>query len=1004
MNTKKKTETVLGEKIPLVGRTKELDNLKKKLFSRGDSHAVYFVASGGVGKTRILLELVEMVNQAGAGYLSTGIVDLYHTDNHSPSDLERILVERLDPENKYFPRYRDQRKEYTLLRELGAGTDTLERMRAQLAQIFKEEWGRLANEQRKLVIIFDTIELLQYESSKVEEYAGLDSINARIKPWMLDVLPDLPNLLVVFAGRPKTGSSDQSFDHQTKLETDLRRAFHDDRLEIFRLKGLTPDEMRKFLEELCGSDPVVPEDILPIVHKCTDGAPIFLHLIADLFRRLVPEYKGLVQWFRDHAQLVKLPEGNADLEKAREEIKIQILRGIFNQADELGLYLSMIAMMPKGIDQDILNASLGLPPKEANELLAQLANLSFVKRFQPPVEGTGLYEQRLFLHDEMYQLFRLAGVVPDIRVGERTIANALVTNFYNPRIQQLEAEVKKLEPKQRSKKRHELETLQVERLHYLMIQNPVNAFSEYKRLTDDANRRRLPGYSMRLHDEFLRFYNIDERRKQFGRAGIPHEQVIRESAELWVERFHWWGQPEKTVAFAEKILTSPEDLNFSTEKNADMLGNICALWGRAKVMTEGFDLETVKTITEWLERQPPLLETSSPAQILTRARLETTLGFLYRDGERFVEATHYYSEALASFDSIEGHKDELAMLLNNISYVYARLGRFDRAVPLVDRALKANLELGSEYSTGLTYSTLAEIERMQGNYPTAIKNGIRALGLFNRVNDPWGKILALANIANAKRRLAKDAIQKELDLDEALTNITEARDHLNEALGLAEKEFPARVKAIYGDLGKVNREMGRLALKGFGNEQPTSLFRASESNLNKVLEEGQTQDLSEKNRRRREAIVNRADLMVDLAELYFHQNLIMESSQQLNTAEQSIGSSYLIGEKKEPAQGLVSNYFLPLGKVERLRGEILFKQGQPEKGLKHAYLAYIYFRLFSEAATERQSVIDYLYRQLQDYSVEKRKSFIAGLEKDIEENFKAYESSGFVEILKDLLG
>ena len=46
---------------------------------------------------RLLEALQRMVKEAGAEFVTSGIIDLYHTDTHSNSDVERLIVEGLDP-------------------------------------------------------------------------------------------------------------------------------------------------------------------------------------------------------------------------------------------------------------------------------------------------------------------------------------------------------------------------------------------------------------------------------------------------------------------------------------------------------------------------------------------------------------------------------------------------------------------------------------------------------------------------------------------------------------------------------------------------------------------------------------------------------------------------------------------------------------------------------------------------------------------------------------------
>ena len=100
--------TKLGKRIPLIGREQEIEHLRTYLRAPGsERHYIYYWAHGGLGKTRLLEELEKLVKEAGPRFYFSGIIDLYHTDTHSTSDLERIIVEGTGSED-------------TILRDLSA--------------------------------------------------------------------------------------------------------------------------------------------------------------------------------------------------------------------------------------------------------------------------------------------------------------------------------------------------------------------------------------------------------------------------------------------------------------------------------------------------------------------------------------------------------------------------------------------------------------------------------------------------------------------------------------------------------------------------------------------------------------------------------------------------------------------------------------------------------------------------------------------------------------------
>jgi len=975
----------------VVGREEELERLRKCLHARGENHFLYYWAHGGLGKTRLLEEVQEMVKEAGPGFYSTGIIDLYHTDTHSTSDVERAIVEGLDPKHKYFARYRQERERYELLRERGTDPGVLERRREELSRIFIRECREMALDARKLIICFDTVELLQYESSIVEEMAGLDTVDTRIKPWLLDKLAQLANVLVVFAGRPKLPAPGEQTDPQARLVADLERAFGRG-LTVTELHPFTLEETQAFIEALTNGVEVIPAQYLPVVHCLTGGRPIFLHLVMDLIRVLSPEPRTVLEMFDQYADLVDVPEDDERLEEARNQIEVEILRGVVKEATELGGYLGRLALMPKGVDVETLHQALGLPRDEAEQLLTHLEPLSFAKRFKALPGAERLHGERVFFHDEMYRLLTKPGVMPNLRLNERTVAHTLERNYYNPRIAQLERELVQLPPEKRIPLRERLQKLQVERLYCLLARDPCQGYEEYKRLSGQANRRRWVGFSMRLLDEFLRLYNAPERREQFEVACIPYEQVIRESAQMWVERFYWWGQLERLAQFADYILNHLGAFSIRAEDTA-ILGNICARWTDARAMLHGYDSAVVEKAQAILHCLPPLAD-CTPDQVLARARLFYGIGYQFRLGGMLAQAAAQYVEAQAAFRKLQDYPDELAMLLHGLAFAYAKQGRMALARPLAHEALRINEKMGNEYSTGLTLSTLSKIARMRGNYPQALAYGEEALALFRGLQDSHGTALAYLGIVQARRRMAKHELEKGRKLEKARQQLEDAHRDLDSALKVAkEAGLGSDIPVLQAEQGRVYRELGHVVSQLEGLEKGLVCYRQSERQLRLALEVTGW------------GKVDRADTLQDLAEVLFFSGDEAAARQRLTEVEELMGPKHrIVPGEHVPGEEQPHEHYAPLRKVEMLRGQMAFAQGQLEEGLRHYVLAYAYLVHFSPDATEKDTMVEYLYNHLRGVPVERQQEALETVRVWVHQYDLGVGVVSFVQTLEDLLG
>ena len=83
---------------------------------------------------------------------------------------------------------------------------------------------------------------------------------------------------------------------------------------------------------------------------------------------------------------------------------------------------------------------------------------------------------------------------------------------------------------------------------------------------------------MKLLDEFLRFYSIPRRQRQFEYAGISDAQITRDRALMWMERLHWQERYPAAKEFAEEILRAPAAFEIREGVDLGILGNIVALW------------------------------------------------------------------------------------------------------------------------------------------------------------------------------------------------------------------------------------------------------------------------------------------------------------------------------------------------------------------------------------------------------------------------------------------
>jgi tetratricopeptide (TPR) repeat protein len=476
-------------------------------------------------------------------------------------------------------------------------------------------------------------------------------------------------------------------------------------------------------------------------------------------------------------------------------------------------------------------------------------------------------------------------------------------------------------------------------------------------------------------------------------VGISYEQVVRDSALMWVERFWWWGYYDQVQDLARRILDDPTAVFIRPDEDLDILGNICALWTRTFAILEGYNEEAVQSARTMLDRLPALPNCNAK-QALARARLLITIGYHLRLRGLLQEAVQVYAESLASLRQAGGHRDEYSMLLNNLAYAYALQGRFVQARMLAHEALRMNEEIGYDRATGLTLSTLAEIARMRGNYPRAMEYGQEALEIFQHIDDAHGTALAYQHLAQAVRRLGKHESEMGRRLEEAQKRLEEAIRYLRRAQDVLQKAGmgPERFLPVYGELGRAYRDMGNLLKRQGEGEEALRNHHEAQGMLERALDESVP-------------VAERASVLEDLAEAQFMASDVARANATLEEVERLIGAEYrIVPGAQLPTEGLAAEFFSPLGKVELLRGQMAFEDGRFEEGVQHYLLGYAYFKHYSAEAVELDTLVGYLYTRLQGLSASDLRRLMDVVHKTVGEQDFGVDVRSFAQILEDLLG
>ena len=776
----------------VVGRQDEVEAIRQALADpTGCSHILYFVGGGGIGKTRLLEEAGRLANERRPAALDGGILDFFHSDLRSTAGIEGALLKGLDPDQQHFESFREARRRFEERRLAGVLPETLEPEQRELRQAFLDDYNRLAK-QRRVLLRFDTTELLVYEHDAVQEACCIEREATEARTWLLEMLPHLENSVILLAGRPPA-----------PLREELRDRCQADgpQFRDFDLQGLSPEESLAYFAEMARLEPrleQVPEADRRRIWRYTQGRPIRLSLTIDL-----------VLHGREISDLFPPSEDETLLEETIDERLVGELARLPSPVREMLHYLILAR---KGLDAGLLHELVpDWSEEQCQENLERMRRFTFVK----PRPGTDLF----FLHDEMYELADRYLLLPR---EDREYTHRALAQIYRQRLEQAQD----LETQR---------TLKVNRLYYELLLDPWKAFwGSYVRWDEEAVRAYDMELDVRLRGELLRFLGDPVQAKWIA-SSLPREEVERDAAVRWVRRFISRGQHQRAVAVAccarESTLPAlrADDPLYRaaldvTEAEAKLYtgveeAQVKEMLGRAVSTLEGLNIPEQDPRAWWRTR------------LLGRAY--NNLGYLHWQAGRNGVAVREFQRALQHFRGAQ-IRDEKAETLNNLGFVYARWGEIDLAETVLQEAIEERMELRQKYALGLSYNTLG-LTYVYDDVPLRGGQWCRkALDIFESLGQMRGIGLACLGLGFALRKQADQWKVGTYSLEEADRLFAEAvtflkggtlkgKDGKAETVLGAEPVFrdrvpePLRMWETYNELGSTYCDWGWL-LKQQGKE------------------------------------------------------------------------------------------------------------------------------------------------------------------------------------------
>jgi tetratricopeptide (TPR) repeat protein len=928
------------------------------------THVFYITGKGGEGKT-VFLRQIGMTLGSPDGLVASfpwsGILDLYHSDVNTNSGLEARLSKALETTGE-FQAYLDERDAYAAKREAGMIGEELETERARMAEVFAQCMNAVTDTHR-VTIALDTTERIQYELDEVQKLCQLEHERTTVRPWLLDQLLRWQNCVVLLVGRP---------EREPYLERALAEVLGGDprvHYEHKELGGFDEEETQAYFKAQEQDFPAVcdlDENIRHRLGEVTEGRPIRL----DLTLEVVQHGLGFDRLWRKVE--------TSSLEEAHREIDRLLIEHVMSGEPDpsLRVILRYLAVARKGLDAELLHHLVGeWDLNDCQQRLDAIADRSFIKR--RPDDG------RLFLHDEMYDLCDRYLLLQPAEVQD---LSSRVAKWCDRQIDAL-GDGREAQGKRRD--------AQVDSLLYRVRADPRSGYEWYARRVDHAIRGVEVGFDMRLRGELLAFL---QSRSPIDQRILPTTSVLRreiacDCAARWVKRFMMRGQREKAVYVGERVLTTliglcpPDDSCFQLAR-----ADLAVVYAEALIYT-GSPEEAVHLLKATIadlegEQRPEILAQQDPKSFtgwrrnLVLGRGHNNLGYAYwmSKGQSGL-ALREFRLALPYFRASD-LLEETANTDDNMGRVYALLYHRSPAESLVDDGLELRRQLAREYRYALSLNSRAIVHLAFGEPHRAHRVSEEALVIFERLGAQRGIGLARITLGRSLRHLGAlwtVGVYGPRECDKFLSDATEG---LKRAITIFEKivEEPARLIEAYNELGCTYRERAALARSG-DPESPLarSIAREAVQHLTTAIRLAEDKN-----------VIQYVDSCEDLAQTYFQRQDFENTEVWLHSAEEAIPGTYKIEEgvglRDIPAEGCVEEFWQQIGKIELLRGHLIYDRDEYERKLRdskekvsrpvleqtmrHYTFAAAYFERYSERATGLETTFKQLYSRFKRCKIE----------------------------------
>lgn len=318
--------------------------------------------------------------------------------------------------------------------------------------------------------------------------------------------------------------------------------------------------------------------------------------------------------------------------------------------------------------------------------------------------------------------------------------------------------------------------------------------SMHRRAGDYYALQRRPKADWADISDIFPILNELEQRIKAGQFSEAHTLLGDVDSE-YLER---WGQYSRAIDIRERL--RPNLTGNSAVVNLRRLGRLYALLGELDTALKSFNLalplardlhdaeleimiqlriaaslrdlgRTLDAMTAYRHAQNIAEQSSAP---LLGIEATYGLGWSYRAAGHVSEAISYFEGALRALDNstIEVQADTVAFenlrtnTLHNLGLCMRAAGQLDQAMQYYDQAAALADRTGNLGTRAYVLTSKAGIDRLKGDFTSALTRYQTALDIYNEIGDKWGEANALRNIGLI-HTLSGDSNTAELYYDRA---------------------------------------------------------------------------------------------------------------------------------------------------------------------------------------------------------------------------------------------